>query len=517
MNNTEQHWLGRVSTWLDGDISELEQQTLAVALREASESELEILAEILLTKLARPDSQAKIRSVLQLLAGRLIAEAARRKQTLETSIIAPETLVSLYEQLGEHDPTAAAHALQILAAQADEDSLNALADVLVDDPPDSWQNVGVAISPLWRLNGPPLARFFQRLESALIQPSTLSVLLDLANHAVRSSRVAAHPWTSRQSDLSRLLRQVVARLEKLQVNPAQFGDSVQAVQQVLSDSVAISVSLCDTLGLIGNPESSVALEEAMDLSHRRIQAEAAAALARLGDEKGISRLVALAADPVTRSRVVQYADELDLSGAIEEKYRFPQSLAESELASWLASPEQYAIPPTRIEHLETRTLYWPGYEEPRDCYLFQFYYQLPQGAYTNIGIVGPLTHTFTCDLIALSVDDQFAVFAGWHAEHEEIYEVSANQLNAPQMQEVQRLEEFYRLSGFEVEATIALTFLLGETALLAQLSRGSILYYGITDGLESVCFPVGNHPSSMTPEIVLAIYRGRKLLKAFNG
>jgi HEAT repeat protein len=510
------HWLEQASLWLDGPAGPQEQEQLAVSIRGASESELEVLSDLILNKLDDSDTHGRARFLLQQLASRLVSDSSNREQALDVSIIAPETLVQIYDQLSETDQAAAAHGLQCLAAQADVDSLNALADVLVENPPVSWQNVGIAISPLWRTKGPALSQFFGRLESALIQPSTLVVLLDLANHAVRSHRVASHPWKNKQPQLDSLLGQVVVRLERLQSDPSQFGDSVQAVQNVLADSVALSVSLCDTLGLIGDTSSSGALEAAMDLSHRRIQAEAAFALARFGDEKGIARLVALAADPVTRSRVVQYADELELSGAIDEKYRFPQALAESELAAWLASPEQYSIPPSRIEHVDTRTLYWPGYDEPRDCFLFQFQYQLPQGAYTNVGIVGPLTRAFACDLTGLSVDDQFAAFAGWHVEHEEIYEVPANQLNSPQSQEVERLKEHYRLANFEVESTIALTFLLGEPALLAIVRQEGKSYFGITDASESVCFPKSDQPNSITPELVLAVYRGRKLLKAFN-
>jgi hypothetical protein len=148
--------------------------------------------------------------------------------------------------------------------------------------------------------------------------------------------------------------------------------------------------------------------------------------------------------------------------------------------------------------------------------LFRFHYQLPQGAYTNIGIVGPLTRAFACDLTELPVDDQFAAFAGWHAEHEEIYEVPASQLNSSQAQEVERLKKFYDLSGLQFESTIALTFLLGEPALLAELNLDGRKYYGITDAEDSVCLPADDQPTSLTPEIVLAIYRGRKLLKAFN-
>ena len=66
--------------------------------------------------------------------------------------------------------------------------------------------------------------------------------------------------------------------------------------------------------------------------------EAAAALARLGDEDGKQELVALAAEPVARLRVLAYARELNLLDEVEENYRSPVAEAEAELCAWLAEP-----------------------------------------------------------------------------------------------------------------------------------------------------------------------------------
>ncbi len=508
-HNSQQHWLHQASDWLDEADSELPSSQFSTAIGKADESELEVLVDMLIQKeLDDKQVAGKARKLLQHLAARLVAQS--------TPIIPAETLEQLFSRIASTDATAGGHTLQCLAAQGDPNSLAKLAELLANEPPDDWQTVALATSPLWRQDEAALNHFFECLEGSTIQPSTLTVLLDLANHAVRTGKLTQHPWRERNADMSKLLSQVVVHLEKLQSNPSQYGATVQAVQKVLGDSIALTVSLCDTLGLIGLPENSKALEEALELSHRRIQAEAAAALARMGQENGVARLVALAADPVCRSRVVRYAEELDLAGAIAEQYRYPQALAESELASWLAGPEQYGFPPSSIEHLETRTLYWPGYDEPRDCYLFRFTYQLPQGSFSNIGIAGPTTRAFACDLTELSRDDQFALFAGWQVEHDEIYEVPSIEFNSSQRVEADRLSSLMAMSGYSVVSVIALTFMLGEPALLAKLNKDNQTYYGITDGESSVSLPSSQSPTSYTPDIVLAIYRGRKLLKAFN-
>ena len=66
-----------------------------------------------------------------------------------------------------------------------------------------------------------------------------------------------------------------------------------------------------------------------------------------------------------------------------------------------------------LEVIDTQTQHWPSYEEPRVCHLIRFTYQLGAAAYTNIGIVGPLTYAFDVDLQDLPPGDIYALFAGW--------------------------------------------------------------------------------------------------------
>ena len=75
-------------------------------------------------------------------------------------------------------------------------------------------------------------------------------------------------------------------------------------------------ALCDAIALIGDTDKTTALFQAMDLAHRRIQAEAAAALVRLGIEAGSQRLGGLAEEPSVRLRVLAYAEELGILSEI---------------------------------------------------------------------------------------------------------------------------------------------------------------------------------------------------------
>ena len=408
----------------------------------------------------------------------------------EQPSVNPATLTDLYQRLTEVDQVAAAHALQMLAAQPDEESIDLLADLLSHSPPEDWKQVALALSPMWRADSETLALFYDRLDTRSLHPSTLAILIDLAGFSLRKGKLTEHPWQLRQAELVSLL-----------------------------GSVSLTISLCDALGLIGNPQNaSPVLLQAMQLSHRRIQTEAAAALVRLGIPEGRERLIALASDPAARLRAVSYAEELDCADGIDANLREPLALAEAELTSWLTSPEQFGIPPQRLELIDTRTLYWPGYEEPQACYIFRYEYVLPSGQVANLGIAGPATHAFTADLTRLPVDDVYASFAGWQVEHEDIFEIPMTQLNVAQRSEADRLIGCLLDQQLQVTEPVALTFFLGEVALIAEVegegerSNG----YAMTDGIETLHMRSQGSPTDLTPAMIVALYRGRKLLRTFN-
>jgi hypothetical protein len=277
----------------------------------------------------------------------------------------------VYEVVHAVDALAGGHILQMLAAEPNEDAVDALASALIETPPDDWRAVSVALSPMWNADSQTLELFFARIDAGFFQPSAMAILLDLANFAFRKGLLRQHPWAHRQPELTKIMENVVHRLTKLEEDPKQFGSDVSTVHRVLNDSVALTVSMCDALGLMGAHESESHLERTLELSHRRIQSEAAGALARLGNPVGRQRLLELAADPAARLRALAYAEELGFADQIDDDLRHPVAVAEATLAAWLAEPEQFSFPPSELELVDSRTQYWPGYDEPQDCYLFR--------------------------------------------------------------------------------------------------------------------------------------------------
>jgi hypothetical protein len=269
--------------------------------------------------------------------------------------------------------------------------------------------------------------------SALRSPLLAAPVLDLANFLTREKFVPRHPAADRADELIALLGEVAQSLSGLEEEPTARGDSLQELSRRVAQGVALAVSLCDALAFIGDRGAIGKLYQALAVRHRRLRTEAAAALARLGEQQGAEELIALASEPIARLRVLAYAREMGLSERIEPQYATPEARAEAELCVWLAEPTQYGVPPTTCELFDHRMQPWPGFSEPVNCYLFQFQYvlTLPEGerSYSNIGIAGPLVHAFVADLGDLPPDDIYAAFAGWQAQHEEIREYDVARLS----------------------------------------------------------------------------------------
>jgi hypothetical protein len=284
--------------------------------------------------------------------------------------------------------------------------------------------------------------------------------------------------------------------------------------------VALAVSLCDALALIGDKNATGKLNQALQVGHRRLRTEAAAALARLGEEQGVAELVTLAAEPVARLRVLAYADELGFRDRVDPQYATPQARAEAELCVWLAEPTQYGVPPTSCELFDHRKQHWPGYDEPIDCFLFQFQYVVTvegvEQSLSNIGIAGPLVHAFTADLGDLPADDLYAAFAGWHAQHTDIREYDVERLSKSQQLEVERLKRRLSDEGYASIQPQRMGYFFGEKVLLAIVQRQEVAGVAVVDFKDTLFFPQRHSRRPIGIDESYSIYKGRKLLRAFN-
>lgn len=405
--------------------------------------------------------------------------------------------------------------LHWLAQSGSPDCWLAWADLTADAPPLNEQAIPPAITPLLKKASLP-AQFYSRLLSgALAHPALAPVCIDLMNYQVRNQHVSSHPAKDQADMLNQLLGATVYQLKKIELGEIDPDQPAERTRKAVADAVALVVSLCDALALSEHDAAADHLREATTLRHRQIQTEAAAALARLGYQDGVDQLLRLSAEPVARPRVLNYAEELGLLEKIPEERRSDLALAESRLALWLADPRNFGVAPSQLELADARELYWPGYEHPVLCYLLRFRYGVGTAAYENLGLVGPLTHAFREDIRWLALDDAYAAFAGWQAEHDEIYQLpaaSALQSHQPLVQHSLNLLEQHDFSSPEVEL---LGHFFGEWLLVISAHSEHGEGFAITDGQTLNWF--GNHDDHpVSAEFAYMVYRGRRVLRAFN-
>ena len=516
-------WTSRALDWLFTPGPEPRSHQLSESIAESTGPELSQFVEAVAESLHQHGSPAELgprmRILLQWIAARTLRLRLENSDGELDGIVDTDALAELAVSLKQSNhPQAAAHCLQILAAQADRDSLAELCNLLAARTVEDDRSIAVAVSPLFQWPPPGLAQVFDSLGENLWNLQLIGPMLDLAAHCLRKGKLTAHPLKSKIARLRELLGASVQRLAVLEEKPQQFGNDVATIQQVLSGGVALTVSLCDALGLMNDQESEIKLMQAMELSHRRVQTEAACALARLGKEAGRRRLIELTGDPAARLRAVAYADELGLEEEVPAEMREPIAMAESEAIAWLSESERFGFPPAELELIDQRTQFWPSYDTPQACFLWRFAYRFAQGELSNLIIAGPLVHAFHADLKRLDVDDVYGLFAGWQAEHNEIYEVPSSQFNSAQRSECDRLLKKAAEENTDIDQwrALALTFFFGERAVLAVGQRSGQNVCLVVDDLEQVEQDIDSRPTSLTPELVLCLYRGRKLLRSFN-
>jgi hypothetical protein len=405
---------------------------------------------------------------------------------------------------------------QLLAMGRSTSSLQSLVVSLRDRPPQQWMHAAQVISPLMQRSDWSVDAVYPEILELLQYPALASPILDLASHLFRTGKASRHPAADRLPMLNRLLGEVVGRLSRFEEDPRVFGEDVPTVQATLAEAVALAVSLCDALALIGDPSSIGKLNQAMELRHRRVQCEAAGALASLGQESGKQRLIELTSEPAARLRAIHYADELGLGDQVDEQYRSEASTAESEMALWLSQPQQMGVPPTRVEVIDSRRLLWPSFDGLIDVYLVRYEYNFGDRGFSNVGVCGPATFSLSSDVANLSLDDIYAIYAGWHAEHDDIFAVAADQFNAAHVRTMDQFERHLERCGYQVVKRELLGFFLDEQAGVFTAVREGTGCVVVTDGLETIEQPVTGRLRPLTPNDLLNLYKGRKLLRTFN-
>ncbi|HMO12581.1 MAG TPA: HEAT repeat domain-containing protein [Pirellulaceae bacterium] len=490
-------------------------------IEEMTDSEVESLLAELYTRLAIKEKQNEtgLAAISKLVFVSLIKRAKTQVGCMQASPdheqIVLQHLRSIYPRL-DAESEMRHYLLAWLAMIGTENSLAVFNDFVINDPPMHSRGIVVAFQPLFSDRAPIAALAFPRLLEGLQHVHFGAPILDLANFLTRGGLVVEHPATCRSAALCAMLQSLTNHLGRIESGNFPRDASPTEISDKLEQSVALVVSLCDALALIGQEAAIPKLRDAMELKHRRIQVEAAAALCRLGDKASKDKLFELLDEPVTRLRVIQYAEELGLADEIDDQFKTDDKRAESQLALWLSQPSQMGFAPSEVAVIDRRTLFWPGYNDAVECYLVEFKFRSPSGVYRNVGITGPLTFVFSADLTGLSRFDQYAAFAGWHAAHEDILEIPYQRACVAYRNACDtRLREIAD-QGYQHVEPLLFGLFFGEHILVASARKVSESGQVIADGQQVFWFSQCSEEAPVCGELAYCIYKGRRLLTHFN-
>ena len=116
----------------------------------------------------------------------------------------------------------------------------------------------------------------------------------------------------------------------------------------------------------------------------------------------------------------------------------------------------------------------------------------------------------------LPPDDIYAAFAGWSAEHEEIHQSDWDSLQEPQQRNLLVLQRRMQdLHCEDVEPNLVGSF-FGDRVLVATATREGNAGIAIADEQRVAWFAQTANCRPLGPEEAYCIYKGRKLLEAFN-
>ena len=506
---------------------------MATQITQLSDEEVDqLIAE--LSKLAisdqltpLPDDQGEWKTrldllipIVQSLLVREVKQSQKKKSDDEVAMAWSETRLQNFETLYlavSPDAKLPSHLLRWLATGHDIGRLQLWVQLIGDQPPEDRAGVPLCFAPLMDGTLKPSDWFLDSLIDAPTRHSQIApAVYDLCNFFYRHQRVESHPVEPRLGQLNELLSQLVANLLQIESGKVSSAIDAKLINRQVADSVALIVSLCDTFALVGYKNATENIVSAMMLRHRRVQTESAAALARLGYPEGQQALVVMAQEPVSRLRVLAYAEELGFLDKISLELQGEISIAESHLAIWLSEPEQMGLAPSKIELLDNREMYWPSYEHPVQCYLFKYSYGKDDNAHSNIGICGPLTHAFAADLQHLTPEDCYALFAGWQTTHEEIFHVGYEKAAASFGSEMRRLESLLNDELLDDQNVETAASFFGEIVLIATGSQNGQPGTAVVDQNEASWISAGNAAARIDWELAFALWRGRRLLATFN-
>lgn len=153
-----------------------------------------------------------------------------------------------------------------------------------------------------------------------------------------------------------------------------------------------------------------------------VRLEAAWAQVKSGDSVGLRTLIESAGDPRYSEAAQAYLKELGQADLIPAQAGAPDFKALTEMASWLAHPQEYGRPPLAIEVFDSRVLFWPPTNDTRKLWLIKYTYKGDDAEAPDIGLglVGSVTFALFGEATAtLTPAEVYGLHCCWELEMNE--------------------------------------------------------------------------------------------------
>jgi len=171
------------------------------------------------------------------------------------------------------------------------------------------------------------------------------------------------------------------------------------------------------------------------------------------------------------------------------------------------------ISPSRMELLDQRTLGWPGFEQPQECFLFRFEYDLQESICSNIGFSGPMCHTFSQNLADIPLDDTYAIFVGWDIDHPDAFEVVPNALDARIQDRMNRVLESLPDQVQLNESLLCCSF-FEHFGILARVLINDEIRIALLSEDDNMTFEPFSTKNQADPMLTYWLWRGRTFFES---
>ncbi len=150
-----------------------------------------------------------------------------------------------------------------------------------------------------------------------------------------------------------------------------------------SDSAAYEAAIA--LAYVKPEIRSALLDEAISHPDVDVQLEAAWADLMHDGQRGLAYLQEASRNLSIAHTAMLYMEELGYDDLIPATAQHPDFRAKAAMVDWLKDPAEIGAPPSSIEQVDTRELYWPPTDDRRPLWVFRFTYRFEENEPLRVG------------------------------------------------------------------------------------------------------------------------------------